>query len=572
MKSKKLLLTGIVVLAAAGFAVYQFVFANKQQDKVAEAVSEPLLAVYDKSDTLKTGAFGPCKHLVVRWNNDESMEFAAALQKNMATNQPLLITLEIWPPLKSKFLKNADILTLIAAGNFDNKIKSLALQLKAASNTVMLRITPDLEVYVNRYPWQMKGSEIYIKAFRHFAEQLKKNAPAVKMVWAPAGTPGVEPYWPGARWVDLISVTLKGKSEEMTDYYPPEPSMSQLIFRKLHRMRFFDKPVLVIGSEKVSQKDFELPAFDAAVNYMQQYKEVEYMDVNAADREPAAGILRKDGALLTGVYDPAAAIAPTVPVAAEHLFVNIRVIENGNFKRRVDSVLSRNHDLIITMEPYKKKGFAKDPQLMDNILGGKYDSLIDRMYEVIAGINKKVYLRWLHEMEIPITRYPWQSQDPIKYIKAYRYFVNRIRKKKPSNIYFVWGPAGDRGSMEFWPGTDVVDYTSIAIYGLPDKNITDHNKQESFTAIFSRKYNRVWFSHKPIFITEFGVKGPESYKRQWLKDAAATIEANNAITGVSYFNDADAPKAWGEIEAPDWAISPEIYREFLGHLKTSLKL
>ncbi|MBL0359128.1 MAG: hypothetical protein IPP72_20685 [Chitinophagaceae bacterium] len=138
-------------------------------------------------------------------------------------------------------------------------------------------------------------------------------------------------------------------------------------------------------------------------------------------------------------------------------------------------------------------------------------------------------------------------------------------------MFFVWGPAGDRGSMEFWPGSDVVDYTSIAIYGLPDKNITDHNKQESFNTIFKRKYSRIWFAHKPLFITEFGVKGPQSYKQQWMADAAATIEANKAITGVSYFNDADNPKAWGDIEAPDWAVTPAVFKAFLAQLNTSLK-
>jgi beta-mannanase len=131
-----------------------------------------------------------------------------------------------------------------------------------------------------------------------------------------------------------------------------------------------------------------------------------------------------------------------------------------------------------------------------------------------------------------------------------------------NNIRKVWGPAGDRGSIDFYPGNDVVDYVSIAIYGLPDKNITDPNKQEAFGNIFSRKIYRMRFINKPIFITEFGVKGPEDYQTNWLKEAAGTINKNDQVFGVCYFNLYDNPKAWGKIKAPDWSISKKSFQEF----------
>jgi beta-mannanase len=75
------------------------------------------------------------------------------------------------------------------------------------------------------------------------------------------------------------------------------------------------------------------------------------------------------------------------------------------------------------------------------------------------------------------------------------------------------------------------------------------------------------FIHKPIFITEFGVKGPEAYKRKWLEDAAVTINKYPEILGVSYFNYADSPKAWGDAETPDWAISAATFKIFTHLLK-----
>ena len=108
----------------------------------------------------------------------------------------------------------------------------------------------------------------------------------------------------------------------------------------------------------------------------------------------------------------------------------------------------------------------------------------------------KVCVEPKNEMEIPITRYPWQSQNPVDYIHSFRYFM-AFKNPFPANIKRVWGPAGDRGSIEWYPGNDVVDYMSIAIYGLPDKNITDPEKK--------RKITKIGFTESSVFSIVFGL-------------------------------------------------------------------
>ncbi|HOZ78575.1 MAG TPA: hypothetical protein PLY34_11305 [Ferruginibacter sp.] len=564
-------IVALFVLAAAAFAGYKYLYRGSATQSASMNKQGDLLAIYDRnSDAATIGNLENITHINLRLTDNGSDDIASLLGEAWTSNGPVMLTVETWPGA-SAMGKKVNILELVDSGLLDEKIRNLASFLHTKKAPVLLRLNPDMEVYVGVYPWQMQSPDLYSKAFNHFAELLKKVAPAVKMVWSPAGYPGAEEYWPGAKWVDMAAVTLKSKSELQTNNYPEAKTQQELIYRKLHRMRFFDKPVLVIGSEKLGKNDFKKGEFDAAVNYIRQHKDIEYIDINAADKTISPQLLRNDSSFITGVFDPMRNVVDSISVTAEHLFVNIPTLKGGLFKRRFDSVLLRNRDVIVTLEPWKDKQLYKDPDLVENILKGKYDSLIDQMYSIISTTNKTIYLRWLHEMEIPITRYPWQSQDPIGYIKAYRYFVNHVRNKKPQHVYFVWGPAGDRGSMEFWPGSDVVDYTSIAIYGLPDKNITDHNKQESFNTIFKRKYRRIALSHKPLLITEFGVKGPSSFKAKWLTDAAAVIGLNKEINGISYFNDADSPKAWGDIEAPDWSVSPTLYNTFLKQLKTVIK-
>jgi beta-mannanase len=249
-------------------------------------------------------------------------------------------------------------------------------------------------------------------------------------------------------------------------------------------------------------------------------------------------------------------------VTVEHLFADFENLANGQFETAFNKVLSRGHDAIVTFEPMTRPPEPVDQSVLQNIVRGEYDDEFAAIFRIVSNRQATVYLRFAHEMEIPITRYPWQSQDPVEYIRAFRYFMQFPGKLAP-NIVRIWGPAGDRGSIEFWPGDDVVDEVSVAIYGLPDKNITDPKAQESFRDIFERKAYRLRFVDKPIFITEFGVKGPEAFQTRWLEDAARTIVAHPEIQGVNYFNMVDNPEVWGDIKAPDWSITMASLHRFV---------
>ena len=75
------------------------------------------------------------------------------------------------------------------------------------------------------------------------------------------------------------------------------------------------------------------------------------------------------------------------------------------------------------------------------------------------------------------------------------------------------------------------------------------------------------FLDKPIFITEFGVKGPDAYQYKWLEGAAKTLKKDSQVIGANYFNMSDTPKAWGDIKPPDWSISKETLQHFVNTLK-----
>ncbi|NRF40461.1 hypothetical protein [Pedobacter foliorum] len=517
------------------------VFVNEFKDRSYEK----LLGVYDEKNNAKSDLVNNIKHYSVIWKSFALRSNNNALQKAILDNKNLLLTIETWP---SFYNGNVSILDEVLKGSYDKEIKELAGLINQSKGTVFVQWNPEMEIPATQYPWQYQSPVMYINAFNYFADYLKRLAPKVQLVWAPTGYPGDSEFWPGKKHVDVISIRMGNDAEQLR--------------LKLHRLRFMDKPVFVLsvdGTGDIKRTDSLLKKIEIERN---RYKSTIYSSENL--NEPVNNQIRKS--LLLGVFDPTKKLIAEPEITVEHLFTDWGEIQRGEFLKKFNDVIDRKHEVIVTMEPWKDISNVADPNVLENTLNGKYDKEISKLYGIISNVKQTVYLRWAHEMEIPIHRYSWQSRDPVVYINAYRYFMNFV-KEKPENIKRVWGPAGDRGSADWYPGSDVVDYISIAIYGLPDKNITDENMQESFSTIFQRKSYRMRFFNKPMFITEFGVKGSEKYQDKWLIDAANTIKNNKQIFGVCYFNLFDNPKAWGHIKAPDWSISKSSLKKFYLELK-----
>ncbi|MBE9664605.1 glycoside hydrolase family 26 protein [Mucilaginibacter myungsuensis] len=467
----------------------------------------------------------------------------------------VLLTVETW----LKGLSSDNVLEATLSGKFDRNIDDLGRNITFAKHRVYLRWNPDMEVPVQNYPWQFRSAQLYRRAFDHVAKRIKKIAPQTVVIWGPTGYPGDTEYWPGNQYVDMVSITLGSRSEFIAKNYPIQKDIKALLRSKLHRMRYINKPILVLTSDRFDKKLITNNLLNEQTAYMRDNSEMVYSAKLYADTEAIKPVRAR---LHIGVYDPDEKLTDLPGINVEHIFTDIGELQKGLFKKKFDAITKRGHDVILTVEPWRDTSNISDTDVTKSILNGRYNNVIKNLFRIIGTTERVVYLRWMHEMEIPIHRYPWQSRDPVSYIKAFRYFM-LFDGGTPKNVKKVWGPAGDRGSVDFWPGDDVVDYISIAIYGLPDKNITDPNLQESFKSAFYRKYYRMRFLDKPLFITEFGVKGPQTYQDAWLAGASVTIKENRHIFGISYFNQVDNPAAWGKIKAPNWAISKASMQKFI---------
>ena len=475
---------------------------------------------------------------------------------------PLIFTIETWGVNGYLSFKRDEMESLYNR-KYDKLIQEFCVSVIGDRPNVYFRLNPEIEVPSITYPWQGHLFS-YQKAFEHLSNLTNSVAPQIKHIYGGAGYPGVLEFYPDDEQVDMASVVLSSESEKPLNYYPKYNSVQYDLFRRLHRLRFLDKPIFVFGSSKTDKLVVNKEMLDSIKDKVSSEKKSIYSKANfITSKSHSENSFKNEFEF--GLYDPNNLLNTEASVSIEHLFVDFSSLYDGRFEKRFNDVLSRNHDVIVTFEPFRNLSGKDDIEVLKNITNHQYDNEIKKLYSIITQTSKKVYLRFAHEMEIPISRYPWQSQDPITYINSFRYFMS-FKDVLPENIIRVWGPAGDRGSIEFWPGSDIVDVISFAIYGLPDKNITDPNKQWSFETIFKIKKRRIRFLNKPIFITEFGVKGPEEYQNKWLEAAAKTLRNDRQVIGANYFNMSDTPKAWGDIKPPNWSITKSTLNHFINTL------
>ncbi len=457
-----------------------------------------------------------------------------------------MITVQTWSGGGRTYDNNP--LRDVIEGRYDALLRQFLAKLPDAGAGTFLRLNPEMEVPVDQYPWQLYPS-IYIGSYRHFADLCRELAPRARLVWGPAGYPGALEYYPGDDVVDAATVTYAYAGEHRLDDYPTDYTADYEVYRRLHRLRFLRVPVYVLGATDAAEQ----PDMESVTDLLRAGGPELYGRAPTLTEvtETIAGFPVVP--TVFGLHDPNQRLLDDPNVGVEHIFLDLDQLENGEFETQFRGIMERGHAAIVTFEPYRPPVDSTDRELLGAIGAGELDAVLLQLYRILGEADHPVYLRYAHEMEIPIYRYPWQSQDPQVYIRSFRHVM--LHDSLPKGVQRIWGPAGDRGSLEWYPGDDAVDLISIAIYGLPDKNITDPEQQEQFATIFQRKVYRMRFVGKPIFITEFGVKGPEAYQTDWMLGAAETLQDDPRIVGINYFNMSDLPQAWGEIKPPDWSIS-----------------
>ena len=174
---------------------------------------------------------------------------------------------------------------------------------------------------------------------------------------------------------------------------------------------------------------------------------------------------------------------------------------------------------------------------------GKYDKELDKIFKIIKDFGNPVFIRLGYEFDKA------EKYNPKNFVKAWRYVVDKYRKKKINNIANVWCACPYRGTAPvepYYPGDDYVDWFGIDVF--TERHFANSaNKQTEDFLRLAKKHK------KPVMIGESspartGVdKGQESWD-EWFKPYFKWIEDHPNIKAFCYIN-WDWGKDWKQ---PGW--------------------
>jgi hypothetical protein len=198
---------------------------------------------------------------------------------------------------------------------------------------------------------------------------------------------------------------------------------------------------------------------------------------------------------------------------------------------------------------------------LDDILSGRFDSMIRDRARDVRALGAPVFLRWGWEMNGN-----WSSHDgshnnpagttdgPRLYVAAWRHIHDLFRAEGASNAVWVWSPnasdvpaAGWNHWTRYYPGDSYVDWVGIDGY-----NWGTTQSWSSWTPFASlvRPVYSDYARRKPIMVAETASAERGGDKAGWLAGVKQSMKLSfPAVAALVYF-DTDKETAWSVTSSP----------------------
>ena len=206
------------------------------------------------------------------WNKDLNI-ITGELQKAIQEQRSFLVTIEPWPePIGFRYESNDDLLKAIITGRYDQTIHNICKILSTSQVPVYIRWGHEMELENSRYPWSHGTAELYIEAYRHFVNSCRTNGSLFNFVWSPAGEVGLENYWPGEKYVDVIGLSIYSFDQYDEKHIGHKRSFKEVFMPRYDRVKNYGKPVLIAEMGVTGSDDYKLEWMGWMMNDLKNYK------------------------------------------------------------------------------------------------------------------------------------------------------------------------------------------------------------------------------------------------------------------------------------------------------------
>lgn len=230
----------------------------KKMFTAGAAVLAPLVvsAAAVPPGTLPYGAFDPVgdysdetdyliEHVFLPWEDVSLLSLLDADEYALERNRALMVTIEPWTWTVDErntpqFLRNG-----ILNGYYDANMRGICKILKDLQSPISVRWGHEMERDEGQFIWSGWNPDDYITAYKRMIDICRGEAPNINVIWSPAGDEGLEKYYPGDDYVDVVGLSIFGLEEWEDEILGGVRDYDQWLDETYARASVFGKPVLV---------------------------------------------------------------------------------------------------------------------------------------------------------------------------------------------------------------------------------------------------------------------------------------------------------------------------------------
>lgn len=235
--------------------------ANSQEATTAAPVETASLTVTDKRPIVhpgqvKFGAYDPhgdfseqkdvtTEHLFLPWEDVDLATLGVADAYAQARGRTLLITIEPWSWDVNWRVTSDELRQRVLRGEYDAAMTAIAVEIAKLKSPVIVRWGQEMEDTNGRFSWAGWAPQDYITAYKRMMDIVRKEAPGIKIMWSPKGMTGLNAYYPGDDYADLVGLSVFGLEGYDERAYGAPRTFSEALKQGYDLVSGYDKPIWV---------------------------------------------------------------------------------------------------------------------------------------------------------------------------------------------------------------------------------------------------------------------------------------------------------------------------------------
>ncbi|MBB6408006.1 glycoside hydrolase family 26 protein [Mesorhizobium sangaii] len=246
----------LVLGASAAFPTAGGAGSVATTDPVQTSSAASAFGSYDPYGDFSADKSASIEELFLPWEDVDLASLPLADAYALQRNRSLLITIEPWTWSKDWRITPPELRNGILSGKYDANMRAICNLVGAMKSPVTIRWAQEMEDKNGRFTWANWAPKDWIAAYKREVDICRKAAPAAKYMWSPKGEEGLEKYYPGDDYVDVIGLSVFGLQKKDNNETGHDRTFAEALKPGYDRVAGFNKPVVVAELGYVGKQEY----------------------------------------------------------------------------------------------------------------------------------------------------------------------------------------------------------------------------------------------------------------------------------------------------------------------------